>query len=264
VSEPKVTRTLIRGLSVLECFADTSRRSGMSLADVSIVSGLDKATCLRLLVTLRAAGYLHRDDVTGLYSLTSRLLRLSQGISRHAWLIDVARPHLERSRDRFGEVVHLGVMEHQRIVYIDKLDTNQKVQLVSAVGQDMPLNTTALGKAFLAHLTEADPKRIRRFAAGFEERTPHSIVDADAMAEELRLTRKRDYSIDDNENQPGVLCVGGLIRTISDGPVAAISISGPEYRMRDRVKEVGSWIREVVQRIGEDLDLTSSPAAGVG
>ncbi len=264
MSEPKVTRTLIRGLNVLECFADTTRVNGMSLADVSIASGLDKATCLRLLTTLRAAGYLHRDEVTGFYSLTSRIWRLSQGISQHAWLIDVARPHLEAARDRFGEIVHLGVMEEQRIVYIDKLDTNQNVQLVSAIGQDMPLNTTALGKAFMAHLTGADEKQLKRFARGFVRRTPHSIVDVKEMVTELRLTLERDYSIDDNENEIGVLCIGGLIRTIDDGPIAAVSISGPEFRMRDRVKEVGAWMREMVQRIAEDLDLATNPAAEVG
>lgn len=256
-----MTRTLIRGLSVLECFADTHRSSGMSLADVSSESGLDKATCLRLLTTLRAAGYLHRDEVTGHYSLTSRLWRLSQGISQHAWLIDVARPHLEEARDRFGEVVHLGVLEEQRIVYIDKLDTNQHVQLVSAIGQDMPLNTTALGKAYLAHLTKADAEKLKVFVDGFEERTRLSIMDVRSLATELRLTIDRGYSIDDNENELNVLCVGGLISTVEAGPIAAVSISGPEFRMRDRIEEIGPWVGQMVQRIANELDLVASSAA---
>lgn len=129
-----MTRALIRGLSVLECFADTHRSSGMSLADVSSESGLENATCLRLLMTLRAAGYLHRDEVTGHYSLTSWLWRLSQGIFQHAWFIDVARPPLKEARARFDEFVYLGVLEEQRIVYLDKLETNQHVELVSAIG----------------------------------------------------------------------------------------------------------------------------------
>lgn len=262
MSEPKVTRTLLRGLNVLECFADTNLSNGMSLADVSSTSRLDKATCLRLLTTLRVAGYLHRDEVTGLYSLTSRIWKLSQGISQHAWLIDVARPHLLEARDRFGEVVHLGVMEDHQIVYVDKLDTKQQIQLVSAVGQSMPLNTTALGKAFMAHLTGADEKRIEHFRTGFERRTDHSIVDVGAMATELRLTNDRGYSIDDNENQVGVVCIGSLIRTTVDGPVAAVSISGPEFRMRDRIADIGAWSREMVLRIADDLAIAAkSPSS---
>jgi IclR family transcriptional regulator, KDG regulon repressor len=227
----------------------------MSLADVAMESGLDKATSLRLLTTLRAAGYLHRDEVTGRYSLTSRVWKLSQGISQHAWLIDVARPHLTEARNRFGEVVHLGVLEGQRIVYIDKLDTHQHVQLVSAIGQNMPLNTTALGKAFLATMTGADAKKLRPFVDGFEQSTIHSLTDAKALAKELRLTLERGYSIDDNENEIGVLCIGGLICPADTGPIAAVSISGPEFRMRDRIEEIGSWMREMVLRIADDLSI---------
>ena len=64
----------------------------------------------------------------------------------------MARPYLRRLREDLGETVHLGVMEGLAVFYVDKLVSANSIQLVSEVGQTMPLHTTSLGKAILAAL----------------------------------------------------------------------------------------------------------------
>ena len=121
--------------------------------------GLDKATVTRLLRTLVDAGYVTQDPTTRRYRLTGKILWLAHGVTARLDLRTVARPHLTALRDELGETVHLGVMEDLRVVYVDKLEAANSIQLVSAVGQTMPLHSTALGKAMLAALPDAERER---------------------------------------------------------------------------------------------------------
>lgn len=252
--EPKVTRTLMRGLAVLEVFADADAAApGLSLTDVAARTGIDKATALRLLTTLCVAGYLRRDATTNRYALTAKVLRISSGISWYQALIEQAKGHLVDLRDEVREVVHLGVVEDRRVVYIDKLEVDQSVKLVSAVGQDMPMNTTSLGKAILAHRIISDGEALTDYAHRFEARTVDSLVDGAALHEELVRTAERGYSVDWNENQDGVVCVGAPIFDRTGAAVAAISVSGPEFRMGGRVEQVGPRCRAAADEVTAGL-----------
>src|SRR6266516_271025 len=92
------TRTLVRGLNLLELIA----RSNDAAA-------LDKATTLRLLGTLRELGWARQDPSDRRYRLTGKMAHLSQ-IHGHALSIQaLARPHLTTLRDEVNETVHLGV-----------------------------------------------------------------------------------------------------------------------------------------------------------
>lgn len=251
-NETKVTRTLMRSLAVLECFAECDRDHGLSLTEVASRARIDKATALRLLTTFCVAGYLRRDETTHLYSLTAKVLQFTRGISWYQAIIEQSKPHLVRLCAEVVEVVHLGLLEEGRIIYIDKLEANQSVKLVSAVGQDMPLNTTALGKALMAYRVQAGAS-LDEFSDQFETRTSRSLTKKEELIREFERTRERGYSIDDNENQEGVICVGAPIFDRTAWPIAAISVSGPDFRMRKRLTEIGTKCRKIADAISMDL-----------
>lgn len=242
----------MRGLRVLECFGERDRDRGLSLTEVANRTGIDTATVLRLLTTYCVAGYLRRDETTNLYSLTARILRLSQGITWYQVLIEVARSPLTELRDDVREVVHLGVIEDNRVIYIDKLEAARSVKLVSAVGQNMPLNTTALGKALLASRAQ-NGESLDMFKDQFEARTTRSLTSSSELEAELHHAAERGYSIDDMENQDGVVCVGAPILDRSGVAIAALSVSGPEYRMRERIDEIGPRCSKVAHEISAEL-----------
>jgi DNA-binding IclR family transcriptional regulator len=153
LSETIVTRTLSRGLDVLEALARASEQ-GLGPSAIGQQVGLDKATVTRLLRTLVEAGYVTQDEATRRYRLTGKILWLAHRATVRLDLRTVARPHLTALRDELGETVHLGVMEDLGVVYVDKLEADNSIQLVSAVGQTMPLHSTSLGKAMLAALPD--------------------------------------------------------------------------------------------------------------
>jgi IclR family transcriptional regulator, KDG regulon repressor len=245
----KSTRTLLRGLEVLEVLA--SSKEPMGPTRIAAAIGLDKATIGRLLFTLCEAGYARRED-NGSYRLTSEILRLANGVLLEPELRERARPHLVALRDATHETVHLGVREGGHVVYIDKLDGNHSVRLVSAVGQTMPLHTTALGKAAL---TAMDYDEREQVISGLKlvSRTERSINTLEQLRAELDRTRERGYAVDDRENEDQAVCVGAAIVDPDSQVVGMISVSGPSYRISERVEELGSRCRATAEAISAEF-----------
>lgn len=254
-----MTRTLTRGLGVLEALA-WNTEDGLGPSAISQRVGLDKATVTRFLRALVEAGYVTQDETTRRYRLTGRILWLAHGVTARLDLRSVARPHLAALRDELGETVHLGVMEDLRVVYVDKLIADNSIQLVSAVGQTMPLHSTALGKAMLAALPDEEREGIYR-RMDFLPRTEKTICDLATFREAIQETQILGYSTDDRENEPLGACVGAAIVGADGRPVGAISISGPHFRIHDRVEYFGERARAVAGAIAREFGADASVPA---
>jgi DNA-binding IclR family transcriptional regulator len=255
-SDVKPTRTLLRGLEVLEVLAASSEPLGPT--SIAQAVGLDKATISRLLFTLCEAGYA-RQEGNGSYRLTGKILQLGSGVSLDPELREIARPHLVELRDVTDETVHLGVRDGNHVVYIDKIEGSHPVRLVSAVGQVMPLHTTALGKSALAWMDD-DEREPLLSQLELVRRTEHSIGTLEELGDELERTRERGFSIDDRENEDHAVCVGAPIFDAHQRVVGMISVSGPSYRISERVDELGEHCRKASEAISGDLnDRLSAP-----
>jgi DNA-binding IclR family transcriptional regulator len=245
----KPTRTLMRGLEVLEVLASSPQPMGPTR--IGEATGLDKATIGRLLYTLCEAGYA-RQEGNGSYRLTGRILRLASSVALAPELRELARPHLVALRDATDETVHLGVREGDHVVYIDKIDGTHPVRLVSAVGQTMPLHTTALGKAALAAMSPTEREHIIDNLE-LTRRTEQSIATIGALRQELERTQERGYSVDDRENEDHVICVGAAIVDPDHHTAGLISVSGPSYRVGERIDALGALCRTTAAAISAEL-----------
>jgi DNA-binding IclR family transcriptional regulator len=246
-----VTRTLSRGLDVLEALA-CADKDGLGPSALGHQVDLDKATVTRLLRTLVEAGYVTQDKTTRRYRLTGKVLWLAHRATVRLDLRSVARPHLTALRDELGETVHLGVMNGLGVVYIDKLEADNSIQLVSAIGQTMPLHSTSLGKAMLAALPDGEREGLYA-RMDFQPRTEWTIRDLASFREAIHVTELRGYSTDDRENEPNGACVGAAIVGADGRPVGALSVSGPYFRIRDRLPSFGERVRAVAAAIAREL-----------
>ena len=262
-----LTRALARGLDVLEALA----RAEEGILGVSAIAqqvGLDKATVTRLLQTLIAAGYVVREPATRQYRLTGKILNLAHVASAGLDLLSLARPHLRRLRDGLNETVHLGVLGDLSVVYLDKLESSNTIQLVSAVGQTMPLHSTSLGKAMLSALPE-DEMESRLARMDFARRTERTICDIDEFRLEVNRTRERGYATDDRENEPLGACVAAAIVGGDGKLVGAISVAGPHFRVRDHFEAFGRAAQATAHAVARELGagglaLPSLGARGTG
>lgn len=247
-----MSRSLERGLEVLQALAESTERSGARLTDLAAAAGLDQATTRRMLESLITAGYCRQNGDSKRYFLSSKVLRLSDRYQAQLSIRDAAHEAMLQLRRDFGETVHLGVREGLEVVYVDKLECDNPIALRSGIGQANPLHTTALGKALLSTMLPAAVTEVLE-GTTFVARTARSITSLHDLLAELVITAQRGYAVDDRENEQMVICVGAPIVDRAGNTIAAVSISGPSFRMEDRVADIGMGVHEAGRRIGTEV-----------
>ena len=216
-----------KALSLLDAFSGSEPT--LSLSDLIRRTGLPRATAFRLLATLEQCGYVVKDGAG--YSLGFKLFVLGNIVADGLDLRRQARPHLTKLRDVSGETVQLAVLENWQVVHLDRaMSTHAVAYMVSHAGAVLPAPCTALGKALLAFQDEdlvyawAQMQELRRL-------TPNTITTPDALLAELRRIRARGFSIDDEERELGVRCIGAPVFDRDGQAIAAISLGAPTGRL---------------------------------
>lgn len=205
---------------------------GVSLDEMArIVSG-SKPTVHRALASLCRAGLAGKDG-RGRYLLGDEFLRMA--FAHHEARPDHLRvqPILDRLTARYGETSHYAVLDGPSIVYRAKVDpTVGAMRLTSTVGGRNPAHATAVGKMLLS-ATLPDLAAVRDWIGGrtLERPTARTASTAAALHAQLEQVRERGYSVDDQENEPGVNCVALPVFLGSPSEASgAISISALAYR----------------------------------
>lgn len=196
-----------------------------TLSDVVEATDLPKSSAFRYLSTLEARGYVSRDAVTGQIRIGPSFLPLHD--RQMELLAGQARPLMEQLRDQFEETVNLGVLEGNRIAYLEIVESQRSMRLAARKGNRDPLHCTALGKAVATLLPTVRVRAILE-AEGMPAMTPQTITDMDDFLAEVERSRERGYALDNGENEPDGRCLAVPLLT-SDFPVA-ISLSAPASR----------------------------------
>jgi IclR family KDG regulon transcriptional repressor len=220
-------QSVLRAIEILEALKDDD---SLRLTDLQQQLSLSKGTIHRLLSTLAARGYVTQNSKERTYRLGLGIFQLASAALDGHLLREAVRDYMERLRDLSGETVHLGVMDRGEVVYIDRAESSAPVRVIYAIGQREPLHSTAIGKALLAFRPEEEIRSIlaTRGLPGF---TRNTITDIDVMTQHLELVRRRGYAIDNEEHSVGIRCIAFPVRDWIGDVVAAVSISGPAFRL---------------------------------
>lgn len=246
-------QTLDRALNVLEEVASHGAR-GLSLADCARLLGYSRATTYRILQALTERSFLRHDADLERYTLGVANLRLGMEFLDSLDLRREALPILRELADSAQETVHLGVLEGNKIVYIEKVESPHAVRMVSRIGRTLPLHCSAIGKAILAAVSTEEVDAL--LPDTLERRTPATITTRAQLDTELASIRAIGYSVDDIENEEGIRCVGAAIADHEGRVAAGLSISGPAHRVTlGRTPDFGIQARAAARRISEALGL---------
>jgi IclR family KDG regulon transcriptional repressor len=220
---------------------------GISIRDLSVKLRLPKGTIHRLLSSLAYFGYVRQDPKTRNYFLGLKLVELGNLLLSQLDLRKEAEPFLRDLVERTKETVHMVFLDRNEIVYIDKVETDHSpggLRMASRVGLRNPAHSCAVGKVLLSYLSEDELNHIIE-EKGLPKRTENTITDPIRLKEQLKIVRIQGYAIDDEENERGIRCVAAPIYNEVGKAVAAVSISGPAFRITKRVIQ-GRLRREVM------------------
>ena len=251
-----LVQTIERASSILDILGQSP--NGISIRELSSKIKLPKGTIHRLLSSLSYFGYVRQDPKTRNYLLGFKLVELGNLLLNQLDLRKEAEPFLKDLAERTKETVHMVLLDRNEVVYIDKVETDQHtsgLRMASRVGLRNPAHSSAVGKVLLAHFSEEELNNFTK-EKGLLKRTENTITDPGRLREHLSIVRTQGYAIDDEENEKGIRCVAAPIYNEVGKPVAAMSISGPAFRITKKViqeslkKEVMETALKVSQRLG--------------
>jgi DNA-binding IclR family transcriptional regulator len=247
-------RAVDRALDILLCF--NSNENALSMTQIAERVDIHKSTVHRLLATLEAKRFLQRDKGTGLYRLGFQLVELASLVLMDMDLPRWAGPYLQRLADDCGETVDLAALDGDHVVYLQVVDSPQRLKIAAAVGQRLPAFCTATGKAFLAFLPADQVTRI--LALGQPRYTDGTLTTPADLQRDLAATRERGFAMSEQEFESDINAVAAPIRDASGYPIGAIAIVGPAFRLpRERMLSLGRQVLAATDAISHEVGLAA-------
>ena len=209
-----------RALSLLTALSQAGPK-GAPLTELAVATGVNKSTAYRALSTMRAHGFVTQSASTGDYRLGAAAMALGQQFLTPQSLAQSLHPALIALSHEADELVHLGVLIGDQVMYVDKVEPERAIRVWSQVGQRTSAASSAMGRALLAFRDVPDDQ----LAAYLH----NSTVTLPQLIAAVHATRERGYALEEQETVEGVACVATPLAPFGE-PLAAISVSVPVHR----------------------------------
>lgn len=214
-----------------------------------------RSSTYALLRTLTDLGWVRSDSTRSLYSIGIRALLAGTTYLDTDPLLRVVQPHVEQVSRQLDETVHYGRLDRTDMVYLATHQSSSYARAQNRVGRRLPAYSTSLGKAVLAQFNDQELEQ--HLPPTLAALTPTTITSREALRKDLEATRKRGYSIDDEENTPGLRCFGIPLPIRAD-VVDALSCSVPVERLNPEYE------KKIVGALRSTADITLQIVRGLG
>ncbi|MDH6217244.1 IclR family transcriptional regulator [Streptomyces pseudovenezuelae] len=223
-----------RAVSVLEILA---RHGEAGVTEIADELDVHKSTAFRLLGVLENRGLVAQAKDRGKYYLGAGVLRLAGAAAVRLDISQEGVPVCRELADELGETVNIAVLDEDAAVNIMQARGTASVTAQNWLGRRTPLHATSSGKVLLAHMSPTLREGLlARSLPRFTERT---ITGSSALRGELEAVVEQGYGLTIEELELGLTAVAVPIRAHDGKVIAALSVSGPMYRLGgDRVPEV--------------------------
>ena len=233
-----------RALAILAAFNEG--RPDVGVSELASELGMHKSTVSRLLATLESRGLVRREGdrfVPGW-----ELARLGALATRGFALVGSSQDAMERLAEETGETVNLAVRDDGRALNVHQVDSAHFVAVTDWTGRAAPLHATANGKVLLAFGEGPLPRELTRL-------TRRTISDRRELRAELERVRRNGLGVALEELELGLHAVAAPVFDCFGTCLAAISVSGPAYRLTEgRLAVAGELCvgaaREVSEKLG--------------
>lgn len=225
-----IIQSVERALQILGLFDEQATE--LKITEISKQMGLSKSTLHSLLKTLQLHGYIDQNPENGKYRLGMKLVERGHFVVGTMDIRQKAKSWLTTLSQETGQTTHLGILDGNEGVYIEKIEGKQAAIAYSRIGRRLPVHATAIGKVLLAWLTEEERAAVLEgyVYKGF---TPSTLTDRASLLAALKETHNNGYAMDNEENEPGVRCIAVPVWNHESRVIAALSLSTLTSRVND-------------------------------
>ncbi len=240
--------SLEKGLKILEAIIDNGE---LTVTGAANLMNLNRASAHRFITTLRDLGYVRKNQHNN-YEATFKLLEYGMKQADNFEIRRLAKPYMREMAAAFDETVNLGILDRDKIVYLDKVESRELLRMDTGVGTTCQAYVSALGKAILAFLPEDELKAYYDRLSLAEPLTPNTITSVEKLEKYLAKVRKKGFAVDNEELSLGLYCVGAPVFDFNGYPAYAISVSGLVARVK-RLKQLPEKLIECAARLSRQL-----------
>lgn len=253
-------QVLDRAFSLLSYIADCER--GPTLQQLSETARMHRSTVHRLLTVLERHRMVRKNGLGG-YRLGLKFFEMAGKTTAQMKIPELAHRYLQKLAFDTGETAHLCIIDEHEVLYLGKFEAQKTVRVPSIIGRRYPPHAGGAGKALLAFLS-ADMVDEIIHKCGLPSFTRNTVTTPSQLKAELEVIRQRGYSIDNEEFEEGLKCIGAPVRDYTGEVVAAVSIAGPAFRMTDeKIPLLARAVVEAARELSHEIGYYQSETATV-
>jgi IclR family acetate operon transcriptional repressor len=246
---------LERGLQILNYL--TGCEQEVSISGISREMGFPLNSVMRIMNALGHYGYVLRNPETKGYQLSNKMMTMSAGRASQKNLMEQSLDVMRQLRDETGETVVISVMDQDAGLVLEQVQGLHPFRFVCDPGTRQATHASSSTKAILAFMDDAERNAVLG-RIEFPHLTDASITSLQRFRKELVMVAEKGYALDRAEALEGVHCVGAPVLDALGRPVAAITVTGPAYRLKtEDLDGIGKIVREhagvVSRRLGYGL-----------
>lgn len=242
-------KTVLRSMDILNLFEEYE---ALTFQEIIELSNMPKTSVYRMLLSLEVMGFLEKGS-DAKYRLGLIFLRFGSLVSARLDIRRIAHPIMKDLHEDTEEAINLIVRRNDMAVYIEKIDTKQKVRLYTEVGRTSPLYAGACSRIILSHLPEDDKQsyldrtHLKQFALG-------TITDKNVLNNTIKQAQIDGYVISHSELENHTSSIAAPIFNHEGAIVAGLSVAGIEVNYQgENIHIFANKVIKAAEKISEML-----------
>jgi len=238
-------------LDIIE--AILKNKDEVGLADLAMMTELNRTTVHRIVSVLVERGYLYQKNKGGKYSLGLKFMQYSNPNNIIISLKDKALPYMQNLCEEISETVNMAILDGLEAVGIAAIAAERILLVMPGAVNKFPLHCTAIGKILLANMPDEKIENLIKII-GLRAYTDNTITDTLQFIKEIKAIRRDGIAYDDEEYSLGIRSAAAPIRDDGRNVIAAISFVGPTVRIsKSKLIQLGTALKNCASRISFSL-----------
>ncbi len=232
---------------ILDIFEQVSvSEEGLTLTELAQKLSAPKSSLFPIVHTMEERHYLLQDYDTGRYQIGPSALILGASFSARKGMEPVFTA-MKQVVAVCQETCQFGILDRGEVLYVAKEDSPQAIRMISSVGNRLPANATAVGKALLSGLADDEVRAL--YPGGLPRLSEHTVVDMEELLSQLRTIRGGALATEREESTDQLACWAVPLR--KNGKVfAALSVAVPLFRCQEeKIDQVCQCLRRAQSQL---------------
>jgi IclR family transcriptional regulator, pca regulon regulatory protein len=222
----ELVQAVERSFAVIRAFGQ--ERRSLTQSEVAEITGLNRATVGRFLLSLETLGYVHKDGRE--YSLRPRILGLGHAYLSSMTLWKVAQSHMELLVRQVQESSSASVLDGTDIIFTARIPTQRIMSVQVEIGTRLPAHATSMGRVLLAHLPSGDIDDYFRKIVP-QQFTPWTVTAVDELRAILKQVAEQGWCLLDEELEIGVRSLAVPLHDADGHVVASMNVCAHASRV---------------------------------